>query len=367
MAGKSVTVIGAGGNIGSHLAPHLGRMPGVERVTLVNRDVYEATNLASQDITPGDVGKPKAAVQGQRLRRINPGLRVAALAGAVEDLPLGQLRGDAILACVDSRRARQHINEIAWRLGTPWIDAGVQAEGLLARVNVYVPGDGPCLECAWSDSDYATIGQVYPCQRMTEEGSTPTGAPSSLGALAAALQALECQKLLAGQTEQLAVGRQVTIDARWHKHYVTAFRRNPNCRFDHKTRHIEKLACLLEKLTVGQALKLGGDLRLEDKPFIKRLSCPACGRARALLRLACSLRPAEWACPKCGRRMSATGFDLLERLDAALPAKLLARSLGRIGLRAGDVFSAGARHYEIVCDPVRWPLFFRWPFMQLRK
>src|SRR6185295_15243005 len=37
----TVVVVGAGGNIGSHAVPHLGRMAGVRRVVLIDRDVYE--------------------------------------------------------------------------------------------------------------------------------------------------------------------------------------------------------------------------------------------------------------------------------------------------------------------------------------
>lgn len=351
MVGKSVTVIGAGGNIGSHLVPHLGRIPDVARVTLVDRDAYEATNLGSQDVTPRDIGKAKALVQARRLRRINSRLHIEAQLESVENFPLGRLRADVILGCVDSRRARQHINEIAWRLGVPWIDAGVRAEGLLARVNVYVPGEGPCLECAWSDAEYAVLQQDYPCAGEAGEDPTPTNAPSALGALAAALLALECQKLLAGCSDQLATGRQVTIDAAWHRHYVTAFRRNRDCRFDHNTWRIEELACRPNEFTVRQALELGESIWLEGKPFLRTQTCPACGHARSLLRLGCSLRPAEWACPKCGRHMIATGFDLLERLDATLPAAMLSRPLRAVGLRAGDVFNAGDKHYEIGCDP----------------
>ncbi|HEY7545044.1 MAG TPA: ThiF family adenylyltransferase, partial [Blastocatellia bacterium] len=59
---KTVILVGAGGNIGSHLAPHLARMPEVGRVTLIDKDFYESTNLRSQDITARDVGKSKAAV-----------------------------------------------------------------------------------------------------------------------------------------------------------------------------------------------------------------------------------------------------------------------------------------------------------------
>ena len=53
---------------------------------------------------------------------------------------------DLIVSCLDSKAARQHVNEIAWRLGTPWIDCGVLGSQSLVRVNAYFPAQGsPCL------------------------------------------------------------------------------------------------------------------------------------------------------------------------------------------------------------------------------
>ena len=129
---RGVIVVGAGGNIGSHLVTHLARMPQLDSVTLIDRDVYEASNLQTQDITPQDVGKRKTAVQARRLKRINPAIRVTAIHDSVERVPLGKLRSNVILACLDSRVARQHVNQFAWRLGVPLIDAGVEAGGMLA-------------------------------------------------------------------------------------------------------------------------------------------------------------------------------------------------------------------------------------------
>src|SRR5439155_23871873 len=131
------------------------------------------------------------AVQARRLRRINPALAVTEIFAAVENVALGLLRGAVLLACLDSRAARRSVNTAVWRLGMPWIDAGVLADGLLARVNVYLPGpDQPCLECAWEERDYEALEQEYPC---AGQGVAPaTNAPSALGALAASLQALEC-------------------------------------------------------------------------------------------------------------------------------------------------------------------------------
>ena len=364
-AGKSVVVVGAGGQIGSHLVPHLGRMAAVGRVTLVDRDVYEPSNLRTQDITPHDVGRRKAAVQARRLRRINPALRVAAITEEVERVPLGLLRADVILACLDSRRARQYVNQSAWRLGVTWVDSGVEAGELLARVNVYAPGvDSPCLECAWDERDYAALEQAYPCSGSVEQ-TYPTGAPSSLGALAASLQAIECEKILTGQAERAVVGRQVLIGAAHHRHFVTSYRRNPDCRFyGPETWKIRKLRLRAAELSLSQAIDLAGrgvagarlkSLRVEGTPFVRALTCAGCGRSRRLLRLQSRLRAAERECAGCGRRMEAAGRELLARLDAAaLPERQLARTLHSLGLRRGDVFSVGTRdvesHFEIGVD-----------------
>jgi adenylyltransferase/sulfurtransferase len=365
--GKSIVVIGCGGNIGSHLVPHLARMPPVQRVTLIDRDVYESANLLTQAITPRDVGRRKALVQARRLSRINSSLDVRAITEAVESVPLGLLRADVILACLDSRRARAYVNQAAWRLGVPWIDTGVEAGNLLARVNVYVPGiDNPCLECAWDEGDYASLEQAYACRGFAEQ-TFSTNAPSSLGALAASLQSIECEKILSGRLDSAAVGQQVLINAAHHKHYVTNYRRNPACRFsNHETWSIEKLNRRPQDLTLHQALKLGQSnlstgaqigLRVEGDAFVGKLSCAGCGQTKELLRLQSRLRAADNTCTSCGQRAYAAGRDLSERLEAsALNGKTLNRSLHSLGFRRGDVFGVGCRrqesHFEIDVERV---------------
>ena len=343
---KTVTLVGAGGNIGSHLVPHLGRMPGVSRVTLVDRDIYEERNLYSQDILPGDIGKPKALVQAARLSAINPALQVIPVVESVENQPLGTLRADVMLTALDSRRSRQCVNEIAWRLRMPWCDSGVRSEELLARITVYVPGENaPCLECAWSDSDYEKIEQVYPCDDMTGTNEVPTNAPSCLGALAASLQALECGKILEGRLDRTAVDRQITIEAQWHHYYETRYRRNPECRFDHKSWNIEKLRCDPDKFTVEDALRLGDRIELDRMQFVKKLMCPGCGGERSLFYLSAALSPEARKCAVCGTAMITTGFDTLERIDGRSSKQLLRCSFEEIGLRKGDVFRSGNDRY----------------------
>jgi molybdopterin/thiamine biosynthesis adenylyltransferase len=314
-------------------------------VTLVDPDTYESRNLWIQDITPGAIGRSKAWVQARRLQRINPQLRVEAIALAVEDVPLGRLRCDLILACLDSRRARQTVNEVAWRLGIPWIDAGVLGAQMLARVNVYEPApDNPCLECAWSQADYEAIEQEYPCAGGSSS-ARPSDSPSALGALAASLLAIECQKLLAGDAGCAAKGSQVTIDARWQQLHATSFRRHAGCRFDHRRWEIAPLVCRLSEFTLGQALDLGGELRVMGQRFVGALVCPGCGRREERFRLRLN-RPAS-RCRGCGRRLAPLDFAL-DQLDSRLPAEIRGFTLAQAGILGGDVLSVNGKHYEIV-------------------
>jgi molybdopterin/thiamine biosynthesis adenylyltransferase len=365
--GKRLALVGAGGNIGSHAAPHLARIPGIDRITLVDSGVYEAKDVWGQDITPRDFGKWKALVQARRLRAINPNLQVHAITEPIERVPLGLLRADVILAGLDSRRARQVLNEAAWHLNVPWIDAGVDGTNLVVRANVYRPGDDtPCLECGWSQQDYEQLEQSYPC-RGNAVKAPATNAPSALGALAGSLQALECGKVLTGLTDRVLVSREVLLDASFHKHYVTSYRRNAQCRFDHLIWEVQELpggADLgLRDVLAMDAAASGQDvarasLRVASSHFVQALSCAACGSKKRLLRLEASLRPADWKCGHCGGAMVATGFDRLDGLDAGrLTAQVLGRSLRSLGVRERDVVCVGSpfgeRHYELTmrgCD-----------------
>lgn len=355
--GATVIVVGAGGNIGSHLVPHLARSPEIAHLVLIDRDVYEERNLNGQRITARSVRRKKAVVQAREAHAINPRLRVTAITDDVENLPLGALRGDVILACLDSRRARQTVNQAARRLGVPWVDAGVLGEALLARVDVFLPGaDAPCLECGWDERDYAAIEQSYPCH---PNGKTPpaTQAPSALGGLAAALQAIECGKVLRNGAERPSAGLQVVLDASHHRHFLTARRRNPTCRLgDHEAWTIHCLRAAPQDLTLGEVFGIAGrlgaaadlGLSIEGKRFVQELTCTGCGRSRRLLRLDTALRSRDSRCPSCGSRLAATGFGLLDRLEsAALPRRLRNRPLHQLGLQPGEVVTITSREGEV--------------------
>lgn len=347
MAGRHVVLVGAG-NIGSHASAHLARTPGLTRLTVVDRDVYEAGNVASQDIGRDDAGRPKALVQVHRLRRVDPDLDVRAIDAAVEDVPLARLRADGIVAAVDNNRARQAINEISLRLGTPWIDAAVEPEGLLARVNVWAPGDdAPCLECGWDERDYARLGATNrPCARGGSEAARSSGSPSALGALAAALAVLEMQKLLTRGVGD-AGDLQVLVDAAHHRWYRTTSRRNPRCRVgDHGPWTLRDLPLALDAATLPD-LFAGASVRLDvrvatvgvvRRPFVRTLACPSCGDRREILRVDGTVERSALRCARCEADRQALGFDLADDLGLEqVREEDRALSLRAVGVRRGDV------------------------------
>ena len=355
MTGAHLIVVGAGGNIGSHLVPHLGRMAAVGSITLVDGDTYEAANLAGQDIRACDVGRPKVLVQAARLKAINPALRVVARREVVEALPLGELRADAILACLDSRAARQSVNEAAWRLGVPWVDAGVEGTQLLARVNVYRPAaEAPCLECAWDERDYAALEARYPCGYGAAR--TPTHAPSSLGAAAAALQAIECQRVLGDAGRPPLTSGELLVDLAHRRQYVTSFRRNPSCRLaDHEPWTIQVLNAGPRGLTAAEVFGLAGaascGVGVAGARVSRRRVCERCGWDDRGLRF---IHPSRVPprCRRCGGHLVSPGADTAEELTPDMvrgPAG--GRALAGLGVRPHDVLVVrtreGEAHFEL--------------------
>ena len=358
------TVLIAGvGNIGSGLPPMLARIGSVRRILVVDYQAYEAKDVRGQDIGASDVDKPKALVQARRLRRINPAIDARAFCDRIEDLPMGVMQVDVILSCLDSWGARRYVNQAAWRLGVPWIDAAVDASGLLVRANVYLPGpEATCMECGWEDEDYriAALEQPHPCEKGGG-GPASTNAPVSLGLVAAGLMATECQKLLAGDREHLLAGRQVMLDLRNHTHYVTSFKRD-RCRFDHEVWEVEPIEDSPAAITLGQALGWaangssgpeGCELCVEGQRFTTMEFCPGCGHhAPTGLRLAGRIERGQRRCPACGKTMVVRGFDMREWIDGrTLESHDLARPLSALGVEAGDVLSvrgsAGPRHFVL--------------------
>jgi molybdopterin/thiamine biosynthesis adenylyltransferase len=251
---RSALVAGAG-NIGSHLAPQLARA-GIGLLRIVDRDTVEEKNLAQQDYGPQDVGRGKAEALARRLAGTFPQLRVEPFVADLEDVPLGAFRVDVLFGALDSRRARQTlISERGWPLGVPVIDGGV-GEGLLGRVQVFVPGEASaCLECTWGDADYRHLAAEYPCRPGAAVSTPSTVAPACVGAVVAGIMAA---RWLCLPSES----REIAFDLRHSRFLESWLRRSSCCRFDH---HI-----VPEVVPIASAARIGDLLAQIERRFGER-------------------------------------------------------------------------------------------------
>ena len=344
-----VKVIGLG-NIGGALArlvAALLRSSGEDRheIVLVDHDVYDPGNLASQIIDKDDVGRNKAVAQARKLRGLNPQTKVTAFPFRLEHLPLGSFADcDVVFSCLDSKAARVAVNERIWKSGAAaWFDTGVSPDGRLARVTVYRPGgDSPCLECGWGTPEYASLEVSHPCGSIT---SPATGAPAALGCLAASLAALEFEKLLHGEDHAVNWNKEIIVSASAHTHLVTALKRDGRCRFDHHALSIERADVNVRDVTLGELwTRIGaGDasLRVEGGRWLTSLVCGSCRASQPALAVKGRGLVEAAFCPACGSgRMVPSGFhqkDVITRADAddaqsALP-------LCRLGIRPREIIS----------------------------
>jgi molybdopterin/thiamine biosynthesis adenylyltransferase len=188
-------VVGAGA-IGNEVLKNLALL-GVGHIYIFDRDTIELSNLSRSVLyRAADNGQPKAATAARAVRELNPAVNAYACAGDIRfDLGEGLLRRmDVVIGCLDNREARQHLNQLCWKLGRPWIDAGIGQ--LNGQVQVFRPGDGPCYECAFSDESYEEL--KLSCNELASlyarEQKMPT--TPTIASLVAAVQVQEALKLL---------------------------------------------------------------------------------------------------------------------------------------------------------------------------
>ena len=200
--GRAHAVIAGCGALGSFHAAALARA-GVGRLTIVDRDYVEPSNLQRQWLfEESDAAQmlPKAVAAERRIAAINSGISVR---GVVADLTASNAAGllgdaDVILDGTDNFETRYLINDFAVSRGIPWIyGAAVGSYGLVMPV---LPGRTACLRCVYPDPP---AGAQPTCETA--------GVLGPIVSAVASLQAADALKILCGRPE-LVRARITTID-----------------------------------------------------------------------------------------------------------------------------------------------------------
>ena len=148
ISGFSAAVVGIGA-VGAAGAESAARA-GIGRLTLVDRDVVEESNLSRQflfDAADARAVRPKAEAAAERLRAIAPDVTVAGIVADLVPENAREILGghDLVLDASDNFETRLLVSDAARSLAIPSLyAAAVGSQGLLLAS---IPGVTPCLRC----------------------------------------------------------------------------------------------------------------------------------------------------------------------------------------------------------------------------
>jgi molybdopterin-synthase adenylyltransferase len=332
----NVLVVGAGA-LGNEVIKNLALL-GVGHVTVIDLDTVEPSNLSRSVLfRAGDGGKPKATVAAARALEINPDMAFVSLQGdVITDLGLGTFAdADIVIGCLDNREARLWVNRQCWKVGTPWVDAGIQE--IQGVVKVFVPPDSACYECAMTERDYQLLNLRYSCPLLRREdimsGKVPT-APT-IASMIAALQVQEALKLLHGLPVE--AGSALVFNGVSNQFYKTQLPFRTDC-LSHETYpeptplalgHSATLAALFDEARN----RLEAPLTLVlDRDLVTAIDCPRCAWHQDVFRPRTRVSQAEAICPNCREPARP---EIVSAIDDTSP--LTTRSLASLGIPPYDI------------------------------
>jgi len=222
-----ILLIGTGG-LGAPLGLYL-TAAGVGTIGLVDFDVVDFTNLQRQVIHgTSDVGRPKLDSASDRMREINPFVRIIKHNTMLTSENALQILKDydIVIDGTDNFPTRYLVNDACVLLGKPNVYGSIfRFEG---QCTVFAYQDGPCYRCLYPEPP--PPGLVPSCA----EG----GVLGILPGLVGTMQATEAIKIILGRGETLS-GRLVLFDALAMRFRELRLRKNPDCPMcgTHRTIH----------------------------------------------------------------------------------------------------------------------------------
>lgn len=206
-----ITVIGCGG-IGGETIEMLARM-GIGELVLVDEDTFDLSNLNRQTLASlKDLGLSKSAVAADKVRLINPYVKVTAFHEHVDGDNIDIIIGDSdiVIDALDNVLTRVIVSRKALEKGIPYIHGAIH--GTLGQITVFLPN---------SDKTYEEMFNL-PSQGKELDGETiealknvTSGVPPVIGPtpnLIGCLEAMEAYKILTGVGKVTVAPKILTFD-----------------------------------------------------------------------------------------------------------------------------------------------------------
>ena len=210
---KSAKVLIAGvGGLGSPVAINLAAA-GVGVIRLVDHDRVDLSNLNRQVLHWNeDIGRKKVDSALEKLRKLNPDIKIEAIGETINDSNISQIVDDSdlIVDAMDNLATRYLLNKCAIEKNIPFFHGAVR--GFEGRAMTVIPGETACLRCMYRGPVPA---EIFPVIGV---------APAVIGAI----QATEVIKFIVG-SGYLLTNRLLVYDGLKMKFTEFKVRRNPEC------------------------------------------------------------------------------------------------------------------------------------------
>jgi molybdopterin/thiamine biosynthesis adenylyltransferase len=297
-----IMVVGAGA-LGNEVLKNLALL-GAGHLLVVDFDTIEASNLTRSILYRlDDRGRSKADVAAERIRQINPDVKIIPWKGDIaHDVGTGVFRQmDLVIGCLDNRDARLAVNRACWRVGVPWVDGALNvADG---SVRVFIPRcGGACYECLMTKQDYALANIRYSCPPGTIMEGVAITTPMS-ASIIGAMQVQEAVKLLHGHPVE--GGQGVYYSAETLRLTHVAYPRREDCPAHQTFDPVIGVPHCAAELTIGKLMQIASGhlegkavLMLPDQ-IVTYLYCPRCDQPEKAYRPYRQVVPNEVPCPVC--------------------------------------------------------------------
>lgn len=212
-----VLLVGAGG-LGSPLALYLAAA-GVGTLAVADFDRVDESNLQRQVIfSTADIGAAKAQIAAERIRALNPEVKVERHEERVSEATVDDLVADYDLVAdgTDNLATRYLINDACVRAGRP--DVWGAVERFEGQVSIFAHPLGPCYRCLFPEPPPPEL--IPTCSQAGVLGVLP--------GVIGTMQATEVLKLILGIGEPL-IGRLLLFDALSMRFREVRVERDPSC------------------------------------------------------------------------------------------------------------------------------------------
>ena len=206
-----ITVIGCGG-IGGETIEMLARM-GIGELVLVDKDAFDLSNLNRQTLASiTDLGLDKSDVAAEKVRLINPYVKVTTFNEHIDQTNIDKVIGDSniVIDALDNVLTRVIVSRKAREMNIPYIHGAIH--GTMGQITVFLPNSDKTYEELFN---LPSIGKELNDETINALKNVTSGVPPVIGPtpnLIGCLEAFEAYKILTGIGKVTVAPKILTFD-----------------------------------------------------------------------------------------------------------------------------------------------------------